>query len=199
MFKLRREGPLIFPTLVLPNDVVFRCDAPADGSDAFDSGAVFSQCRTYRYLLWRVWDMSTYPTVFIMLNPSTATEQKLDPTVRRCVYFAKKWGCGGLIVANAFALRATDPKVLRLMHEPVGPHNDQYLTMLAENFPIIVAAWGVHCRIRGRAQVVRDLVSAHTKLHCLGLTKDGDPCHPLYLRNDLKPFVYAKRRATTGV
>jgi hypothetical protein len=148
--------------------------------------AAFSPCRTYRYALWREWNDG--PTVtFIGLNPSTADETKDDPTIRRCVGFAKSWGFGGLIMANLFALRATDPTEMLRHPEPVGPDNDAWLRGLAGRSGKVIAAWGVHGTHRKRDKAVLQMLG--DKLHALALTKAGLPKHPLYLRADLTPFA----------
>jgi len=87
------------------------------------SGATFSTDRVYRYALWRVWDAALPSFVVIGLNPSTADETENDPTIRRCIGFAKREGCGGLVMLNLFAVRATDPRVMMAHPEPIGPDN----------------------------------------------------------------------------
>jgi hypothetical protein len=121
--------------------------------------------------------------VFVMLNPSTADAFVEDPTIRRCLGFARRWGCGGLVVVNLFALRATDPKVMLSHAEPVGARNDDVIRAVAGmNVKVWVAAWGrpgTHC---GRAVQVRELLAARgVQLQHLGLTDGGQPRHPLYL------------------
>lgn len=115
-----------------------------------DAGAVFDPTRTYRYSLWRRWDATAPGCLVVMLNPSTADEQTLDPTVRRCIEFAKSWGFGSLHVANIFALRSTDPAWLYEAADPVGPENDGWIRLLHERAGLTVAAWGVHGELNGR-------------------------------------------------
>jgi len=88
------------------------------------TGAVFSPCRKWRYLLWRQWDASKPAANFLMLNPSTADESKLDPTCARARDYAERWGYGALIVTNVFGWRATDPTDMKAAKDPVGPGND---------------------------------------------------------------------------
>lgn len=147
-------------------------------------GAVFSECRRYRYALWRIWDEDIPYAMFICLNPSTADEKKDDPTVRRCVGFARSWGYGGVCVTNLFAYRSTDCRALRRVQDPVGPENDEWLQRLAREVGIIVAAWGNHGSYRGRD---REVIGMFPSLSCLELTKRGQPRHPLYLKSDLEP------------
>lgn len=115
------------------------------------STARFSPCRRYRYELWRRWDVPTAPfAMFIGLNPSTADETADDPTIRRCIRFARDWGFGGLLMTNLFAFRATDPAVMKAEAEPVGPENSAIIQSNACNAGIIIAAWGVHGVHMGR-------------------------------------------------
>lgn len=151
------------------------------------SSAVFSPCRRYRYLLERWWDEERLPAAFIGLNPSTADEQTDDPTIRRCIRFARDWGYGGLLMVNLFGLRSTDPRKLRTVSDPVGPSNDHYLDEARVEARITIAAWGTRGDLMGRG----DLIARRTPgLHCLGVTKDGHPRHPLYMRSDCRPIQY---------
>ena len=156
-----------------------------------DSRAVFSEDRVYRYELWRRWGGGDV-VVFIGLNPSTADESMNDPTIRRCIGFAKDWGYGGLCMLNLFAFRATDPAVMKAADDPVGPQNDETLMRIAGAFrttgehPLVIAAWGVHGEHDARARKVMEWLP---NLSCLGLTKDGHPKHPLYLKRDVKPVL----------
>ena len=150
---------------------------------------ILSACRTYRYCLWREWDMlnPTY-AVFVGLNPSTADETADDPTIRRCVSYAMSWEYGALCMVNLFAYRATDPEQMKAQADPVGVENDRYLLQSSKNAGVIVAAWGVNGAHMGRNVVVNQLLTG--RLHCLSKTKEGHPGHPLYLKKNLKliPF-----------
>lgn len=150
--------------------------------------AVISADFLYRYRLTRSWGPGKQ-VVFIMLNPSTATAEVDDPTIRRCVGFAKAWGFESLAVVNLFARRATDPGVLYEVEDPVGPENDQHLLEVCSKADLVVAAWGVHGAFRRRGDRVRDLLKL-TTVHHLGLTKDGHPRHPLYLPKTLTPTAF---------
>lgn len=145
---------------------------------------VFSTCRRWRYTLWRSWDERLPYCQFIGLNPSTADEVQDDPTVRRCIRFARDWGYGALCMTNAFAYRATDPGVMKVQPDPVGRANDRWLGEIAAAAGIVVAAWGVHGAHLDRD---RQLAARLGKLHCLGTTRDGHPRHPLYVRADTRP------------
>jgi len=154
-----------------------------------ESGAEFSECRTYRYVLWRRWDWQgcANQVMFIGLNPSTANETEDDPTIRRCIRFARDWGYGGLLMMNAYAFRATNPKVMKAAADPVGPGNDEAFGYRRSQVGMIVAAWGAHCPAERERAVCQ---AVGRTIHCLGKTKSGRPRHPLYLRADTKPEVF---------
>lgn len=151
-----------------------------------ERSAVLSPCRTYRYALWRRWGPGNY-AMFIGLNPSTADETRDDPTIRRCVSFARSWGFDALCMTNLFAYRATKPRDMLEAADPVGPENDFALAAMSITAGVVVAAWGAHGVFAGRAAVVRRQVA---NLHYLRLTKDGHPGHPLYLPANLKPQAW---------
>jgi hypothetical protein len=125
--------------------------------------------------------------VFVGLNPSTADELQDDPTVRRCVGFTRKWNFGGLILVNLFAYRSTDPVGLLEADDPVGPGNDKYILASARAAKCVVLAWGTKGCLLDRDQHVLSLLPG---AHCLGVTKDGHPRHPLYLAGNtgVRPF-----------
>lgn len=147
--------------------------------------AVFSECRQYRYALYRYWDASKAAAMFIGLNPSTADETQDDPTVRRCIGYAQDWGYGGLIMTNIFAFRATDPNVMKAADEPIGAANDVWLQGLAGTAGVVVAAWGCNGTHLKRSDAVCMMLP--DVLHYLRLTKRGYPQHPLYLPKTLTP------------
>jgi len=151
------------------------------------SWAVLSEDHTYRYQLGRQWGNG--PTVgFVMLNPSTADASQDDPTIRRCIGFAKSWGNEAIIVANLFALRATNPVELRRSRDPIGPDNDYWLLDFAGAVSQIVCAWGRHGMLYNRNLRVMELL-CNTGKDILMLAKDGKnyPMHPLYLPSNLQP------------
>lgn len=150
-----------------------------------NSGVEFSPCYNYRYALWRIWDETLPKVMFIGLNPSTADEKTDDPTIRRCIGFAKDWGYGGIYVLNLFAFRATRPKDLKKSPEPVGEENDTYLRRYTEKTDIIVGAWGIHGKYLNRGSEVRAMFPG---MMCLKLTNAGEPGHPLYLPYSCKPI-----------
>jgi len=126
--------------------------------------------------------------MFIGLNPSTADEIQNDPTVTRCINYSMQWGYGALCMMNIFAFRATLPSVMKDHPKPVGKDNNRFLSEVACNANIIIAAWGTHAKHLGRHQEVVDLLKG--KLHCLQETKSRYPSHPLYLKKSLKPQLY---------
>ncbi|MCB7129847.1 MAG: DUF1643 domain-containing protein [Candidatus Brocadiales bacterium] len=154
------------------------------------NGAIFSDDRVYRYLLWRTWDMSMEQdrVMFIGLNPSTADETEDDPTIRRCIRFAQRWGYGGLYMTNIFGYRSTTPKELsKLGVEPIGPANDSWLVAYRQRSQLVIAAWGTGGALGSRGETVKELLP---DLHCLGVTKKGHPKHPLYLKANTEWKVF---------
>jgi hypothetical protein len=159
----------------------------------FGSTADFSDCRRYRYALWRTWDPLEPGVLFVGLNPSTADEQVNDPTIRRCMGFARRWGYGGLVMCNLYALRSTDPARLFEVEDAVGPENDDWLADQAEQAPLVVAAWGsTPGPVPDRAARVLELLG---EAHCLGLTTGGAPRHPLRMPTDLQAVPYRPEAA----
>lgn len=155
------------------------------------SEAVYSPCEAYRYLLTRVWDPAGAKALFVMLNPSTATEVQNDPTVERCERRARALGFGAFRVTNIFAFRATDPKVMRAAADPVGPGNDAAIRDSVPWADRVICAWGAHGAHLERGRAVEALLrSTGVPLHHLGLTKDGQPKHPLYIGYDVQPMPW---------
>src|SRR2546422_1547473 len=152
------------------------------------SGAVFSKCRRWRYLLWRRWDEKRPAANFLMLNPSTADETQLDPSCTRAREYASRWGFGGLLVTNLFAWRATDPEEMKAARDPVGRGNDRAILRAAREAAIVVCAWGNHGTHMNRSlNVLRNLRGAGLGLHVLRMNGSGEPAHPLYLPATLEP------------
>lgn len=152
------------------------------------SVATYSDCESYRYTLTRVWDPAGRRALFVMLNPSTATEVQNDPTVERCERRARALGYGAFRVCNIFAYRATDPKVMRAAEDPVGPHNDRAIIEAVDWADDVVCAWGAHGDHRDRGAAVAALLRAlPVSPKHLGLTKGGQPKHPLYIGYGVQP------------
>lgn len=151
------------------------------------TNAYFSPCRKYRYALYRRWDDSKPTVLFIGLNPSTADETHNDPTITRCINFAKDWGYGGVWVANLFAYRATLPTDMMKYRSPLGKENDAWLKKLHDKCEIVIAAWGNDGKHKNRSTKVRKLIP---KMHCLKINKTGEPAHPLYQPKTAQPIPY---------
>jgi hypothetical protein len=156
------------------------------------STAVYSPCEAYRYLLTRVWNPDGEKALFVMLNPSTATEVQNDPTVERCERRARALGFGAFRVTNIFAFRATDPRVMRAMADPIGPGNDAAIADSAQGWADrIICAWGTHGAHLGRGAQVEHLLRATGRpLFTLGLSQGGHPKHPLYIGYDRQPELW---------
>ncbi len=154
------------------------------------TGAEFSDDRKYRYALWRTWAEGKGVVAFVGLNPSTADEVDNDPTIRRCINYAKTWRFGGIVMLNLFAFRATDPGELKWAGDPFGPMNDYWLEHYYDIADLTVCAWGNDGSFRGRDQAfLRMLYKAEIwEVNVLKITGSGQPGHPLYLPKDLKPF-----------
>lgn len=143
------------------------------------ASASFDATRTYRYTLGRRIADAGGRILWCMLNPSTADENVLDPTIRRCIGFSRGWGFGDLVVVNLFALRSTDPKALIGYPDPVGPANDAAIASEAARADCIMVAWGAHPMAAARARAVVPLFGS--AMHSLGVTAAGAPRHPLYV------------------
>lgn len=150
------------------------------------SVAKFSPCRNYRYALWRVWDDAQPYAAIIGLNPSVADEVKNNPTINRCISFARSWGYGGVCVVNLFAFMASVPEQMMKANDPIGPDNNVWLTNTATSAGIVVAAWGNHGAYLNRARDVKKMIPG---MHALKVNKSGEPAHPLYLKGDLIPTL----------
>ena len=158
------------------------------------SGARFSRCRKWRYLLWRRWGEGPVAN-FLMLNPSTADEVKLDPSCTRARIYAERWGFGALIVTNLFGWRATDPDDMKAARDPVGRGNDCAIVETARSVALVVCAWGNHGAHLGRADAVLKLLRREkVALHALRVNGGGHPAHPLYLPGALQPMRWISQR-----
>lgn len=157
--------------------------------------ATISADQLYRYDLVRRWADEGPVATFVMLNPSTADAEVDDKTILRCIGFARAWYCAAVRVLNLYAWRDTDPRVLWTVPDPVGPENDAHLTRAAERAQArrwpLVAAWGVNAKPDRVAAVLA--LPGMAALQCLGVTKDGAPRHPLYVKGtaELRPWPVA--------
>jgi len=165
------------------------------------SDAIISDCGKYRYRLSRKWGEGK-ACLFIMLNPSTADADRDDPTIRRCLGFARSWGCEQLYVVNLFAVRATDPKDMKLASDPVGVDNMRHIketadlvthqhVMEPDKKGIVVCAWGGNGSYMGQSETVLGWLESEgvTPMY-LALTNAGQPKHPLYLKSDIVPMSF---------
>jgi len=161
----------------------------------FYGGAEFDADRIYRYVLWRAWDRRRPVLIVVMLNPSIADEEILDPSVKKCVEWARSWDYGALYVLNAFALRSTDPRLLyehaQAGGDPVGPDNDHRIRETLDRYPNarIIVGWGKRCSLLGRDEQMIALLAGRD-LYCLGINKDNSPEHPLYIAKATEPQIW---------
>jgi len=154
-----------------------------------DAGAVFSSCRRWRYLLWRRWDPARPAANFLMLNPSTADEWRLDPSCTRARNYAERWGFGSVLITNIFGWRATDPDEMKAVRDPVGRGNDRAIVRAARESALVVCAWGNHGAHMDRSTRVRTLLEeAKVEPRVLRMNAGGEPAHPLYLPARLRPL-----------
>jgi hypothetical protein len=160
-------------------------------SDLFmDRTAVLSDCQQYRYQLGRRWGDGK-ALVWIMLNPSTADHIENDATIRKCIGFTNRLGFNALTVVNLFAFRARDPKVMRKAVDPVGPDNDQHIADVAGAGGLTICAWGLNGgHLRRDLQVIAWLRDKGIETHCLRITGNGSPGHPLMLPYELQPVPF---------
>ena len=154
--------------------------------------AVFSSCRTWRYTLDRHWNglRPRRTVLFVLLNPSTADETHDDPTNRRGIKFAERWGYNGCVFVNLFAVRTPDPRKMMQAQDPIGPDNDTWILRRASEAQKIVYAWGAHGAHLGRALRVGTMLASCETYH-LRRTKSGEPGHILYLPANCKPVLNA--------
>ncbi len=154
--------------------------------------ATYSDCERYRYALTRVWDLSAPKVLFVMLNPSKATEVQNDPTVERCERRARVLGFGGFRVVNIFGLRETQPQLMRQAADPVGADNDAQLLAGCDWADQIICGWGTHGEHLDRGpEVAKMLLDRGHQLYHLGLSKAGHPKHPLYIAYATQPMMWS--------
>lgn len=165
--------------------------------------AIVSEDGAYRYRLDRRWGDG--PRVaWVMLNPSTADAEVDDPTIRRCIAFSRAWGYDGMTVVNLYPLRTADPRVLigALRDHRIDDHateacqrNLEEIDRTLDDATLIVAGWGAQRGDRISTSRRRLVERYHDRLHCLGLTRLGEPRHPLYLSGDRVPIPWDAPRA----
>ncbi len=148
---------------------------------------VFSENRRYRYVLDHddsdLVAASKDYVCFVGLNPSSANENQLDPTLRRIKSFTTAFGYRRFIMLNLFALVSTDPKKMLLHPDPIGPENDAHILRVCQGARLLICCWGSHGKHMARDQRVMQVLSG-IELKCLGVTGNGSPMHPLYLSSE---------------
>lgn len=154
-------------------------------------GALFSPCNLYRFLLWRVWDDTRNPLVFLMLNPSLADGVAEDNTLRRCIGYAKYMAYGGVVLVNLYPFVTPYPwKMKAHLHPPdVFQTNDHHIMLAVENRNVM-CAWGANAD-KQRAHEVLSKIEMFCRPFALKINADGSPAHPLYLPKDIKPVDYS--------
>ena len=164
-------------------------ESPTVAEVIASNGAYISGDGLYRYRLWRRWEDDGRTMVWIMLNPSTADAETDDPTIRRCISFAKREGCNAIEVINLYALRCTKPKHLLDHPDPEGEDNGRvwWQTLNISGMPLIVAAWGASVpKLAPPSQALLRFKDFSDEWLCLGQTADGSPRHPLYIPADTR-------------
>lgn len=151
-----------------------------------EKGAVISECGKYRFKLWRIWNDSKPLCLFIMHNPSKADANIDDPTIRRCISFAASWGFGGIYIGNLSPYRATNPRDMKNLSffELCPIENISHINEMVKKCQLHVFAYGNPVLPDLKPEIWGEC------WHCLKLTKDGNPGHPLYLKKYLKPLKY---------
>lgn len=152
------------------------------------TGAIFSKDRKYRYVLTRIWSNKSEEdakmVTFIGFNPSTADENENDPTITRCINFAKSWGYDGLYMINLFAYVSTSPDELNNDNiDPIGNENDKFIAKYTKKAYKVVCVWGNNGSFKNRS---KEVLSKLNEKYCLVLNKTGEPRHPLYVAADTK-------------
>lgn len=145
------------------------------------NGAIFSEDKKYRYVLWRIWDKNKPLIMFIGLNPSTANEYIDDPTIRRIKTFTKIWEYGGFYMLNLFTYITVYPEELIKCNNPLKLAN-WYLEIYVKKCEKIVFAWGSFQEAKNRAEEIINRL----KGYALKINKDGMPAHPLYIPTNTK-------------
>ena len=159
--------------------------------EVVERDAVISGCGKYRYLLRRVWSHERMRALFVMLTPSTADAEIDDATIRSCTRLCKSWGYGSFEVVNLFGWRATDPKELTVVDDPVGADNDGIAEAAVARSDVAICAWGANPAAEQRALSMWAIIKRQRPaVFCLGRTKHGCPKHPLYIKTGTAPVVY---------
>jgi hypothetical protein len=154
--------------------------------ETINSGARFSDCRKYRYALWRIWNNDLRPVMWIGLNPSKANESKNDNTISTVKALSENWGYGGFYMMNLFAIVSTDPGLLKTHPDPLGD-NDGWIEKIAARCKDVVFAWGGFKETKERCQKI---ITQFPEALCIKILKDGSPKHPLYTPHSALPIKF---------
>lgn len=170
-----------------PSAIFSACDKDKD------CGYPYCYGRRYRYVLrWPTGVDNDRVALGIFANPSTATPDSLDPTLKRWANYCRLWGYGWSVTCNVMAWRSTDPNLVPIGRKAIGENNDSTIVSVAKNAEIVVCGWGNLDQGRG-ADVIRMLGAVGVTPCALKVNKNGNPTHPLYLSSKLKPFQLVSR------
>ena len=167
--------------------------------DGARSAAVFSDCGRHRFLLTRRWDGKAGTILFLMLNPSTATESANDPTIGRCHRFAVGWNGGrrgGYVICNLFSLITPDRGLLERSRDRLRlKENDRHISQACRGADRLICAWGgsgpdrfVQMRARQVVELIRSEFPGEPE--CLDTNANGAPTHPLYQPADARLRIW---------
>lgn len=145
------------------------------------SGAEFSECRKYRYALWRKWDNNKPMVMFIGLNPSIASESQNDPTVKKVAMISKNNGFGGFYMMNCFPYISTNPNDLKVYGNIA--YNDHWLYQAERECKEVVFAWGNFKIVKDIGRDI-ELTAMFPNAKALHINKNGSPKHPLYCKSN---------------
>lgn len=182
-----------YPHCIIKVSTVGGEDMKRPWDSQYRVSAILDDTKQYRYQFSCEWGDGKRFVTFVMLNPSKGNQEQEDPTLKKCISYAKKWGYDGLNVVNLFAYISTEPTELKHQIDPVGPDNDRHVLEAIQNSEIVIAAWGQSIRsgfVKMRIQETLELLSS-VDVYTLDLTVCGEfPKHPLYLRGDLTPKLF---------
>ncbi len=167
---------------------------------------MFSKCGSYRWILKRELLVGKKTVVFIGLNPSKANSFNNDRTLTRIINFCSRWNYKSIYIINLFGLISKTPLQLSKSKDPIGGNND-LITLITLQFwrkninCDLWLGWGDKGQLNGRDRGVLKIIKNLSELKSnennyskrilsLGLSKKGNPRHPLYMPNEslLRPF-----------
>ena len=144
----------------------------------------------YRYWLTRKWDDEKPLAGFVGINPSTADEKNPDQTLSNCKSIAYKFGFGGVVLVNLFAVRDKKPSIVAKQSDPVGSDNNEYLQRFADEVDCAISAWGeAEADYPERVEQVQRTIDRD--LWAIYLTQEGYPKHlARYKKDEVDPVLY---------